>query len=94
MMRNVMEFLRTTQGKLAVLLVFYVPLFWAFFFHFFEGKTYESPIGGCCLSMQGVVIAAYALFSIWIVAPIGLIYVGYRLYKTLRSKKETIFPPQ
>jgi hypothetical protein len=78
-----MDFLRTTQGKLAALLVFYIPLFCAFFFHFFESKTFESPIGGGCLSMQGVVIAAYALFSIWLVAPIGLIYVGCRLYKKL-----------
>ena len=87
---NTIDFLRTTQGKLAALLVFYIPLSCAFFFHFFEGKSFESPIGGCCLSMQGVVIAAYALLSIWIVGPTCLIYLGYRLYNHVRNRKETI----
>jgi len=89
---NTIDFLRTTQGKLAALFVFYIPLFCAFFFHFFEGQTFESPIGGCCLSMQGVFIAAYALLSIWIIGPIGMVYLGYRLYNRLRNKKETAFP--
>ncbi len=87
-----MDFLKTTQGKFAALLVFYIPLFCAFFFDFYEGQTFESPIGRCCLSMQGVVIAAYALLSIWIVGPICLIYIGYKLYISLRSRKETSVP--
>jgi hypothetical protein len=44
--------------------------------------------------MQGVVITAYALFSIWIVAPISLIYVGYRLHHKLRNRKEAVSPPK
>jgi len=76
--------LKTWKGKLALLFVFYMPFLSAVFFNFFEGKSYESPIGGCCISMEGVVIAGYGLFTIWILAPIFLIYLAYKLYKKFR----------
>jgi hypothetical protein len=79
------EFLKTTQGKLAALLVFYVPFFCALFFGFFDGKTYESPIGGCCIPMEGVIVAGYGLFTIWIFAPGLLIYGIYTLFKQSRE---------
>lgn len=79
-----MEFLKTTKGKLALLFVFYIPFLSAIFFNFFEGKSYESPIGGYCIPMEGVVIAGYGLFTIWILAPIFLIYLAYKLYKKFR----------
>ena len=41
-----------------------------------------------------VVIAAYALLSIWIIGPICLVYVTYRLYNHLRNRKEAAFPPK
>jgi hypothetical protein len=78
------EFLKTWKGKLALLLVFYIPFLSAVFFNFFDGKTYESPIGGCCIPMEGVVIAGYGLFTIWILAPILLIYLAYKLCKRFR----------
>src|SRR3989344_9280265 len=78
------KFLKTWKGKLALLLVFYIPFLSAVFFNFFDGKSYESPIGGCCIPMEGVVIAGYGLFTIWILAPIFLIYLAYRLYKKFR----------
>ncbi|MFA6039357.1 MAG: hypothetical protein WCV62_01345 [Candidatus Peribacteraceae bacterium] len=81
-----MKFLTTTKGKLAALFVAYIPFFCALFFLFFEGKTYESPIGGCCIPMEGVVAAGYALFSVWILAPLLLIYSVYLIY-ILFSKK-------
>lgn len=74
------EFLKTTQGKLAALFVFYIPFFCALFFNFFDGKEYESPIGGCCMPMEGVVAAGYALFTIWILSPTLLVYFSYTLY--------------
>lgn len=85
-----MEFCKTTKGKLVLLLVFYIPFLSAVFFNFFEGKSYESPIGGCCIPMEGVVIAGYGLFTIWILAPIFLIYLAYRLYKKFRMKKKSL----
>lgn len=72
------ELLKTTQGKLLALLIFYIPFFSALFFRFFEGKTFESPIGGCCLSMQGLVAAGYVLFTVWIVAPASVIFLIWR----------------
>ncbi|MDD4319566.1 MAG: hypothetical protein PHW10_04570 [Candidatus Peribacteraceae bacterium] len=76
-------FLKTTKGKLAVLLVLYIPFFSAVFFNFFEGKTYESPIGGCCIPMEGVVAAGYALFTVWVLAPMLLIFAAYVLFKKI-----------
>lgn len=78
------EFLKTWKGKLALLLVFYIPFLSAVFFNFFEGKTYESPIGGGFIPMEGVVIAGYGLLTIWILAPIFLIYLAYKLCKRFR----------
>ena len=75
------DFLKTTTGKLVALSVFYIPFFCALFFRFFEGKMYESPIGGCCLSIEGLVAAGYVLFTTWILAPILLLSFTYRLYK-------------
>jgi hypothetical protein len=80
-----MEFLKTVKGKLAVLFIFYIPFFCALFFNLFDGKTFESPIGGCCLSMEGVVAAGYALFTIWILVPALLIYSVYKLYGKLKK---------
>ena len=73
------DMLKTTKGKLALLLGLYVPFFCALFFQSFDDRTFESPIGGCCLSMEGVVVAAYALFTLWVLAPTLLLYAIYRL---------------
>jgi len=70
--------LASAKGKLALLTIFYIPFFSALFFRFFEGNTYESPIGGCCLSMQGLVAAAYILITIWVIAPCLIVYLIYR----------------
>ena len=78
------EFFKTWKGKLALLLVFYIPFLSATFFNFFEGKSYESPIGGGFIPMEGVIIAGYGLFTIWILAQIFLIYLAYKLYKKFR----------
>jgi len=75
---------KTWKEILIVLLIFYIPFFSAIFFNFFNGKLYESPIGGCCISMEGVVVTSYALFTIWILLPIFLIYLSYMLYKKSR----------
>ncbi|MFH1790088.1 MAG: hypothetical protein ABH832_03415 [bacterium] len=75
------EYLKTWKGRLVLLLIFYIPFLSAVFFNFFEGKTYESPIGGGFIPMEGVIIAGYGLFTIWILAPIVLIYLAYKLYK-------------
>jgi len=85
------EFLKTWKGKLALLLVFYIPFLSAVFFNFFDGKSYESPIGGGFIPMEGVVIAGYGLFTIWILAPILLIYLAYKLCKRFRIWR-VIFP--
>lgn len=74
-------FLKTTTGKITALIIFYIPFFSALFFLFFEGNTYESPIGGCCIPMEGVVAAAYALFTIWLLTPALLIYGVYALFR-------------
>lgn len=66
------------------MLIFYIPFLSAVFFNFFEGKTYESPIGGGFIPMEGVIIAGYGLFTIWILVPIFLIYLAYKLYKKSR----------
>jgi FtsH-binding integral membrane protein len=79
-----MEFFKIWKGKLTLLLIFYIPFLSAIFFNFFDGKQYESPIGGCCIPMEGVVIAGYALFTIWILAPIFLVYLAYKLCKKFR----------
>ncbi len=79
------EFLRTAKGKLAALFIFYIPFFCALFFGYFDGQRFESPIGGCCISMEGVVIAGYGLFTIWVLAPILLISGIYRFYKKTRK---------
>ena len=76
-----MDLLKTTKGKLIAALVFYVPFLCAVFFRLFEGKTYDSPIGGCCMPMEGVVAAGYILFTVWVVVPSLLVYAVYRLYK-------------
>ena len=70
---------KTARRASALLLVLYVPFFSALFFTFFEGKTYESPIGGCCMPMEGVVVAGYVLFTLWILAPTLLLYAVYKL---------------
>ena len=85
------EFFKTWKGKLALLLVFYIPFLSAVFFNFFEGKIYESPIGGGFIPMEGVVIAGYGLFTIWILVPIFLIYLAYKLCKKYRIWR-VIFP--
>lgn len=85
------EFLKTWKGKLALLFVFYIPFLSAVFFNFFEGKTYESPIGGGFIPMEGVVIAGYGLLTIWILAPIFLIYLSYKLCKKYKIWR-MIFP--
>lgn len=80
-----MDFLKTLKGKLALLFVFYIPFFCAIFFGFFDGQRYESPIGGCCIPMEGIVVAGYGLFSIWILGPILLFYSVYKVYKKVRA---------
>ena len=82
------EYLKTWKGKLVLLLIFYIPFLSAIFFNFFDGKSYESPIGGCCIPMEGVVIAGYGIVTIWVLAPILLIYLAYKLcqkYKAWRA---------
>jgi hypothetical protein len=80
-MRDLIQFLQTTTGKLAAAIVFYLPFLCALVFLRFEGQTFESPIGGCCLSMPGLLGAAYVLFTIWVVAPFLAVTVMYKLYK-------------
>jgi hypothetical protein len=84
------EFLKTWKGRLALLFVFYIPFLSAVFFNFFEGKSYESPIGGGFISMEGAVMAGYGLFTIWVLVPILLIYLAYQLCKKFRIWR-TIF---
>jgi len=78
------EFIKPWKGKLVVLFIFYIPFLSAIFFNFFEGRTYESPIGGGFIPMEGVVIAGYSLVTIWILLPILLIYLAYKLCKKYR----------
>ncbi len=80
-----LDLLKSTQGKLLALAVFYIPLACALFFRYFEGQTFESPIGGCCISMHGVVATGYALFTIWILAPSLVFYLIYRHHKSSRD---------
>lgn len=80
--KAMIDLLKTTQGKLLALAVFYIPFACALFFRYFEGQTFESPIGGCCISMHGVIAAMYAMFTIWVLGPILVVYVVYRLYKS------------
>lgn len=86
-----MEFLKTWKGKITLLLIFYIPFLCAVFFNFFEGKTYESPIGDGFIPMEGVFIAGYGLFTIWILVPILLVYLSYKLCKKYKIWR-IIFP--
>jgi len=78
--------LKTTPGKLLALAVCYIPFACALFFRYFEGRTFESSFGGCCISVHGVVASVYALLTIWFIGPALVVYLLYRLYNSQGSK--------
>jgi hypothetical protein len=75
------DFPKTTKGKVMALLIAYIPFFCAVFFAFFDGNLYESPIGGCCIPIEGVVATFYALVTIWILGPLFVLFIAYRLFR-------------